>query len=464
MQAVHYIKKWNLARHVRIIVAILIAIAGTLLVGLGTSTTTTYHWPIVETLGPTHALRTVAFLHINHTTIIWQPATSDLPLINQTLAQNTVADTIIGILPYPDVNPQRWHVAPAKNDTYHIIWLEHDNRLRSALIDANGDTQRGPITLAFRAARDFTIAALPDQSVLVVWRNPATRQVTIQIIDSQGRPDAASITTFNRAERITAAVDQAGIIHLAWFTADSPGEYTIYYHATPHDHPTLNSLTPIHTLSIAPTESIPTLQLGLDRTHVYLIWSLTTAAQPDHERVYTLVFPINQLDQTQISEIRLPQNATSYKTITADTESLNLDRVRPLATESERAAALRWAAIASNQNAVLPLAITYHTSEGWRPGVVYFQDGISLGYHQIADRPANAGPPTISFDAGERLLIAWSGLDGTTPILYTATLTDQGLASSSQNRWSLAIIAGVLAGFVGWGIARRLRNHPDSSV
>ncbi|MBN1565103.1 MAG: hypothetical protein JXA10_14760 [Anaerolineae bacterium] len=443
--------------------AAVMAVVVTLGLGFGVSLSSELRWPYVEKLGPTQALRAPAFLPINDNTIIWQPSTADTPLIVQSIATRAAS----GLLPYPDVNPQRWLATPAEGDTFHVIWLEDDDRLRSALIAADGETQRGPITLAFSAGRDFSIAALADRGVLVVWRNPATHEATAQISDAAGRPLATSTVTLAHVDQIAVAADQAETLHFAWITTDSSGQHNIYYQSTTRDQIVLDATTPVHTLDLAPTASIIAFMLGLDETHVYLVWSQMTAAQPDHERVYTLTFPFNQPDEAQISEIFLPQKSASYQSITVDTGAFALDRVQSLAAGSDEAAVLRWPVIASSQSTLLPLAITYRTADGWRPAVVYFQQGLPLGYHLIADHPADASPPAIGMGADGQLVVAWSGLEGVTPMVYAARLDDQGLVSSSEHRWGIALVVGVLAGFAVWGAGQYghyRRNRPDSSV
>jgi hypothetical protein len=436
-----------------VLIPTLMALLVALLVRTVITSSGAYRWPQVRTLGQTQAFRLAAFLQSDSDqAIIWQPfsAESDTatPLVAQPIARK---GPTTGLLPYPDVMPERWQVAPASSESFHVVWRERDERLRSALIAPDGKTQRGPITLSFRAGHDFTTAALPDHSLLAVWRSPDSRQVTAQIIDPVGRPDPSTLIQLNHAEHIAVAADHAGILHFAWIEAVASGARTFYYQTTTPDSLALNAPTPIHTADLALSESIAALMLGLDHTHAYLVWSIAHADRPDIERVYVLAFPLGQPHHAPISELRLPQNPAPYRPLAADTSPLTLDRVRPLAAAAEPGAALRWPGVTPGQNTVLPLAITYRTPSGWRPGVVYFQDGTPLGYQQIADHPADAGPPAVAIGHAGRVVAAWSGLAGTTPILYSATLTDEGLAAPSTRPTGIALVAGLVAG-AAWSL------------
>lgn len=437
-----------------VLIPALIALLVALLVRTITTSSGAYRWPQVRAQGETYAFRTAALLQSDtDQAIIWQPVSAEsdaaTPLIAQPIAQ---PGPTTGLLPYPDVMPERWQVAPASSESFHVVWLEHDERLRSALLAPYGETQRGPITLAFRAGRAFITAALPDHSLLVVWRSPDSGQVMAQIIDPAGRPDPSSTTALNQTEHIAVAVDHSGTLHFAWTEAGASGARTLYYQTATSDSLVLDAPSLIHTVELAPSESIAALLLGLDGTHAYLMWSITHADHPDIERVFVLAFPLGQPQHAPVSEIRIPQTPSPYQTFAADTGPIALDRVRPLAADTELAAGLRWPLVGSGQNVVLPLAITYRTPSGWRPGVVYFQDGTPLGYQQIADHPADAGPPAIAVDPAGQLFAAWSGLSGTTSILYSAALTNEGLIAPFSRKTGIALAAGLVAGAATWAL------------
>jgi hypothetical protein len=86
--------------------------------------------------------------------------------------------------------------------------------------------------------------------------------------------------------------------------------------------------------------------------------------------------------------------------------------------------------------------------EGWRIAVVYYQGGIPLGYQIGAPYPADAGPPTLGIDPLGDLYLAWSGLEDTTPHLYTATTDGFGLLGVPSRR------DGDFLESIGTGLAR----------
>ncbi len=214
--------------------------------------------------------------------------------------------TPTGILPYPDVNPRRWQAGPASPDTYHIVWQEQDNRLRCALINTSGVTVRGPIELATSARPDFVTLPGADGDLLVIWINNRTAELSAVTIDSAGRPGPISNFPSARITHIAAARDRAGLVHVAWLTSPTPDQWTISYRASSPNPLVLDAPADLHSFTLAPGESITTLQLGLDDTHVYLIWSTTTAAQPDRERIQVISFPLGSPADGTLSDVRLP--------------------------------------------------------------------------------------------------------------------------------------------------------------
>ncbi len=349
--------------------------------------------------------------------------------------------TPTAILPYPDVNPRRWQAGPASPDTYHIVWQEQDNRLRCALINTSGVTVRGPIELATSARPDFVTLPGADGDLLVIWINNRTAELSAVTIDSAGRPGPISNFPSARITHIAAARDRAGLVHMAWLASPTPDQWTISYRASSPNPLVLDAPADLHTFTLAPGESIATLQLGLDDTHVYLIWSTTTAAQPDWERIQVIAFPLGSPADGTLSDVRLPDHFTP-------TQSLppmpRVGQIDPVTTSPSHPAALRWPRPAPGQNRVLPLAVALRTRDGWQPAVIYYQHGHQLGFQVIAPRPADAGP-LVLLVSGD-IYAAWTGLDGIAPHLYTARLDGLVSASAGQNHRGPRTLAGVLVG------------------
>jgi hypothetical protein len=350
--------------------------------------------------------------------------------------------TPTGILPYPDVNPRRWQVALASPSAYHVVWQEQDTRLRCALISTEGNTVRGPIELATSARPDFVTLPGEDGDLLVIWINNRTAELSAATIDSAGRPGPISSFASQRIAHVAAARDQTGLIHTAWLSSPAPDQWTISYQASVANPLALDTPVPLYTFTLAPGESITTLQMGLDDTHVYLFWSTATAAQPDTERVQVISFPLGSPAAGTLSEVRLPDHFTPTGTLTA---LPHVGRIDPVTVPPSHPAALRWPRPAPGQSA-LPLAVALRTTDGWRPAVVYFQHGDLIGFQVIAPLPADAGPPALL--ASGDLLAVWTGLDGITPHLYTAQTDGEGLVSAPAPRDHLVrrTLAGALIG------------------
>ncbi len=364
----------------------------------------------------------------------------DTPLTYTPLAES---ETPIGILPYPDVNPRRWQVAPASASAYHIVWQEQDTRLRCALISIDGTTLRGPIELATSARPDFVTLPGEAGDLLVLWINSRTAEINAVTIDSAGRPGPISSFTSQRIAHVAAARDQTGLIHAAWLTSPAPDQWTVFYQASAANLLSLDTPALLHTFTLAPGESITTLQMGLDDTHAYLFWSTTTAAQPDTERVQVISFPLGSPAAVTFSEVRLPDHFTPTATLP---DLPIVGGVDPVTMPPSHPAELRWPRPAPGQSAALPLAAALRTADGWRPAVVYFQHGDLIGFQVIAPLPADAGPPVLL--ASGDLLAAWTGLDGVTPHLYTAQTDGEGLvpAPARHDHLLRRTLAGALTG------------------
>jgi hypothetical protein len=401
-----------------------------------------YEWPRIEDRGGTYALSAPAFLMTSgQQALIWHPSGSSAPLIYQPLDDESAG---VPIVPYPDVDPRRWEALPAGLDTYHLIWLEKDSRLRSALIDAGGQTIRGPIELAADAQPDYVAVPLPDGGALVLWIETSRNQLVVARIDPDGRPGLTNRPLLTPIEGMAATLDQEGDVHLVWLASSSPNRWVLSYQVTSAADFGIDGSESLFAFTLTPEASIASLSIGLDRTHSYIFWSTVAAGQPDVEHVHVLVFPLDQPTNVAASDLQLPQRfAPSESVHSAD---LTVGRVSPLIPASRSLAALRWPRPATGQHTLLPVAVALRTPDGWRPGVVYYRDGAALGFQIAGQFPADAGPPTLSIDPAGDLHLAWSGLQGVTTHLYMADTDRQRLAAAPPQTDS--VVSGALAGIV----------------
>ncbi|MBN2304744.1 MAG: hypothetical protein JXQ72_09720 [Anaerolineae bacterium] len=354
--------------------------------------------PTATDQGATHGLQAPVFLlNGNHPALVWRPLDSSTPLSYQSL---NPPEAVQGIIPYNDVNPRTWAAVPAGPDGYHLVWLEPDGRLRSALITVHGETVRGPIELASIARRDFTLLSLSGDRALLLWTSDPAGYLVSAVIDRAGRPGPISAPLTRRVDHMTAALDRNDTLHLVWLTRSAPGEWALNYQSGEASNPdriNLDNPHSLHTLALAPGENVTSFQIGLDETHGYAIWGITAAKQPDIERVVVLAFPLDNPANNAIHELQWAGDA-----------------------------ALRWPRTTPGQHTIMPLAVALRTPDGWRPAVGTYQGGTLRDYQIVASQAANAGPPTIAIAPDGDLYLAWSGLKGAAPHTYTTQWKQKG--------------------------------------
>jgi hypothetical protein len=395
---------------------VLIAI---LLCGTGCSTRSsperyTFRWAVVQELGRTSPLNSATFTQSG---IVWDAARLNAPLAFSPLDQISSPQPL---LDYPGIRPRLWQTAPAQYDTYHVIWLDQDHGLYSALIDAKGQTQRGPIELT-PTARSFITLSYGGDHVFTAWIN--NHQLFAADIDQAGRPRPLMGPLLEDVSFIAATGNSQ--YHLAWLESTSAGSWAVNYQPITPDNAIVESFSTLLTFQLASDESITSFVMGLDQTHGYLFWTVTNADQPDVERVYTLSFPLDQPADVSFTELTLPAQFEPDDQLPPS--EFVLGSVAALPDDSGARAALRWPRPATGQHALLPLAITLRSGQKWYPAVVYYQSGKALGYQIVASLPANAGPPSLDVDSRGRLHLAWAGLQGAVPTLFVASTAGRGL-------------------------------------
>ena len=116
--------------------------------------------------------------------LVWQPADAPTAL---TYAPLNAPQQTVPLQPYAESTPTHWHIAPTSRGTLHVVWQEHDGRLRSALLTPDGATLRGPVELADYAEPDFALIALADGGAWALWRTASERIASLRL-DADGRP------------------------------------------------------------------------------------------------------------------------------------------------------------------------------------------------------------------------------------------------------------------------------------
>jgi hypothetical protein len=406
---------------------------------------TAYEWPVVREHGSTGTLNAPAFLQTSRqTALIWQPPGAGTALVATPLDQMPID---IPILPYPDLSLRRWLAAPAESDTFHLVWADDSSRLQSALIDAEGQTVRGPVDLASDVQNDFAVLSHHTGRLLILWIDTNTQQLFASDIDDTGRPRAPGEPLLDDVSRIAAVIDQTDTVHLVWLTYNTPDSWMVNYHTLPAGdltHAAFSEPEPLLLIPLAPNEGIASFAIGLDQTHGYLFCGLNTAARPDVERVYVLAFPLDRPGMSTRTELILP--AEPARLDVSLSSELHTGLAAALPDSPDRRADLRWPRPAPGQHDLLPLAITLHTTNGWRPAVVYFRDGAALGFQVAAPKPADGGSPALAIDPAGNIRLAWTGLQDLTARVYTAYTAGQGLDAQPANTPGLmdALIDGLV--------------------
>lgn len=422
---------------------LLIAVA----IGAAASThvqnTASYAWPDIADHGPASAFSnaTILSLHDDHV-LIWHPLDNPAPLTFESLA----AARSIPIISYDDVHPHRWQ-AVYIGEKYHLTWQETGGLLRSALIQTDGNTIRGPVELSTGIGNDVITLPAPNGHALVLWTTSNTNaQLASLILDPDGRPGPITIHPVHRVKHVDAVRDMEQRLHVAWLTSPTPDTYAIHYHHTADETLTIDDATTLHTFPLVPDAAISSFALGLDHTFGYVVLGITSAVQPDKERIEIIAFPLRQPQTITHSVLELP--ATIQVSATTLESALVTGAIAVLQPDAP-ATALRWPRVASGQHDTMVLALAIKADNDWQPGIVYFQDGTPRGYQIITAQPANAGPPQIHITDGHNLLLTWLGLQDTVPHRYTAFTAGIGWSTVTISRANL--LARTLAG-IGVGI------------
>lgn len=385
-----------------------------------------YAWPDITIHGTTPVYSQAAFVLDPHLeALIWNPIDSDAPLTYQPLDG---ADPV-ELLPYTGLIPEIWQIVPARADTYHIIWLEPDNRLRSALVHRSGATLLGPVEHSPRIAGDITAVAGANGHALIFWLTATDQQIAYLELDSSGRPGPVITYAPRNIQHLAATASDDENVHLAWLTQPEPGTWTVRY-SSQMTQSTLDS-TVIHTLSLPPGTSLSTFTIGLDQTTGYLILGTNHAQQPDHEEVTYITFDLTNPAQARVMDLMIP---ASFPTIEdAPQSDLKTGHIAVLTPNTQSKAPLRWPHPVAGQHDLFVLALALQYDSVWRPAVVYFRGGEPLGYQVVSRLAADAAPPAGGVDSAGGIHLTWAGLDNTQARRYTASTTGQrGTARASM--------------------------------
>lgn len=306
----------------------------------------------------------------------------------------------ITILPYPDVQPQAWRALPASAESIHLIWLEADQRLRSAIIQVDGTTLRGPVTLAQTARPGFQ-AIGRDCEAVIIWQPQAGDPYVATILDHEGRPRNIGIPAISQGPSALAH-SNSHTLSIAWAKQQTPSEYEIRISTVQTVPQQQAAYRPVAVVQLAPTESIEQISIAAEESFVHILWTITDAQYPGQVRAtYLATVPAGEDDPVRVQ--------------TLDFGYMTGDNAQLLAAEG-----VRWVSLSASLEHHVWLSASLRTADGWRPALAPVRDAQVDTLTSIAERPANAAPPIVTWGTNNTMWIAWKGLVRNLPHLFIA--------------------------------------------
>ncbi|WP_119073068.1 hypothetical protein [Aggregatilinea lenta] len=367
--------------------------------------------------------------------LVWQPqlAGGSPPLVYSPM-DGDARDR--ALLPYPGIAPDAWQAVSAGDSAYHLIWREENGTLRSALVDTQGQTLRGPIALSFPASARFRALALPGGEALILAWEPGGSRLAAVRIDAAGRPRPFGARTFGPEQIVAAQIDADGMLHVVWVAPPSNDAAALNVASgSPNDFAAEAALPvrQIGTLAVSVTDTVTSLDLGFDSTDAYILTGITTAEHPDVQQIWLTSFPIADPAAATTSMLVLPESLPAWNP--ADPPALSADSNQP--------AAQRWAGFASGAQGTLHAALAVRTQSGWQAAIVGFRAG-KITAAGLLDAPAvDGGPITAAVDGEGAPWLAWTTLQGVEPHLILAGYGDDADPAPDAVSALLAGIAGL---------------------
>lgn len=387
---------------------VLVPLVGALLAAVRVASSSA---PTVIDLGPTAALTAPALLLDGaRRAVIWHPGGPGALFAYADLAASAAARPL---LPYPGPAPVAWHVLPATEGAFHLIWHARDGRLRSALLAPDGTTLRGPVDLTPSPVDGF--AALPYRAGqgLALTQEAGGGAVTLTLIDAAGRPRRVGDVRVGPAERFAAGIDAEQTVHLAWISRDVERGYALQYATVTVEAFAVGEAIEgrvLHRLDVGAAESISSLALGLDATHVYILTGAAHGARPDEEALTLVSFPIAAPDAINTGPLALPDPLIVWPD------------AGPLNVGPDGTASLRWPQLSQGGGTSLHATVAVRTAEGWRPAVIAFRDGAAVEATLAPNLTADTGPAVAAVGGdGATWLVAGALHGGEPRLMVTAS-------------------------------------------
>jgi hypothetical protein len=236
----------------------------------------------------------------------WQawPGPPDQPNIRLANGPNTEAR----LLPL-GIAPRALSLWPLSNGWLQLLWLDQTLKGRSELVggtlDAEGNLQRGPTSLARANVLEYTALADPNGDLLVVWAQSEGDLATALYaarIDGLGRPRAAVRLASDARFPALHLAGESGFL-LAWVSTGSVWavQATLLSWETFPDNTALNP-TPVALAALKTGQTLSGLALSADSRSFYLLWEVLTAGSAGAGVANNgLIFPMVAIDDMRQS-------------------------------------------------------------------------------------------------------------------------------------------------------------------
>lgn len=322
------------------------------------------------------------------------------------------------ILPLPPTRPHQQTLLPAADGQLHLTWIDAnaagENRLYSALLNADLGIERGPVEVS--SAPTYAHAVLPAAGggLWAAWSGGllAEPSLYLQAIDPAGRP-LPPIQLAADAHH-PALITVGGAQILFWISGDGQ-----VMRARLADGVLLESAAITSAPYLASGDRLDGMAAGADASHIYLFWNITRAGST-HEtwlsaaahsdrgwrapRPLTLEVNPDVVDQTGVAA------PTAHSARLADVGGL----------------AARWAAPAVISDGKLPVAL--ETDHGL--AIVWFEGGAPAGYQRVVADVRLIGTPLLLAGARGALTLAWAQPHADRPADLNLTSTRWGAPDS----------------------------------
>ncbi len=427
--------------------------------------------------------------HINNRpSILWDSAAGNAVISYLTNAEqgwriqiarvNAQAEASVTTLPFPMRAPTRQQMTPAGQGALHLFWLDTPSGQRPGLYHARATTDGMPLDEPVRISGDasdvtgYTAFRAVEGAVDVLWSDVSggdSQLFHTRLADS-GEVLAAPHALGLAGSDPYAAVDNSGVVHLAWHLGQAmAAEKILYATLDPATlrvgEPTVMASFPMGTgLALYPPE------IALENGWVYVIWSLEQRGgglTPGTAETHYRAFPVGQPQRHSGGLVYLP--ALAKPEYQAASGAFNYAHLYPL-TGREGAVVLRAPSdyvymqfAVSGQRDEAALFLASYMALPRRTGKIQIafavlDDGRVKGYEVAVRTLSGSLRPAATVDETGALHLACLGVGGfgTYEVLYASTAPQ---VRATLNRLTTQDVLALLLGKT-WTAASALSFFP----